>query len=238
MIRNSTNQLSIKPKVSKAASSVLWCGGFLLSLAALYAAYSYGINMGHKQLQQDHLTISQFDKTITELRSELSQSKELMVNAQRQRQIQQEAYKQVSSAYAGSEQKNSFLGSRLDFYRSIISPENGQGGPAIQALDSVWDSAGLNFDITLVQAIRHKHHVQGTLQVYLYDQEQLVEQWPKSSKRSVNYQYFQQVSGAFEAKKVLENAKIKVVFSVQGGEDVVRWFDAGKEKIESNPNPA
>lgn len=209
-------------------------GGIVAVLVALYAAYNYGVNAGHKQLHQDRLIISQFDKTISGLRLELSQSKALMVNAQRQLQIQEEAYKQVNSAYASSEQKNSYLGSKLDFYRSIISPEDGQGGPAIQALSSAWDDTGLNFDITLVQAIRHKHYVQGSLQVYLYDGEQLVGQWPQFSKRSINYQYFQQVSGAFEITNVLEAAKLKVVLDVQGGGDLARWFEVGEERVATN----
>ncbi len=237
MIRNSTNQLSIKPRVSNTAKALFMVGGVIVALALLYAAYSSGVNTGHNQLEQDRLTISQLDKTISELRRELSLSKELMVNAQRQKQIQEEAYKQVSTAYVGSEQKNSYLGSRLDFYRSIISPENGQSGPAIQSVSSTWDNAGLNFDITLVQAIRHKHHVQGSMQVFLYDNDELLGQWPQSSKRSVNFQYFQQISGAFEATNVLENAKLKVVLSIHGGEELVRWFETGNKSDEDNHNP-
>ena len=51
------------------------------------------------------------------------------------------------------------LGSRLDFYRSIISPEDGQSGPAIQDLEPTYENGVLSFDVTLVQAIKHKHQV-------------------------------------------------------------------------------
>ena len=174
---------------------------------------------------QDRNTIEQLNSTIAKLRGELNTSQEQLVIAQRHQQIQEEAYKQINAAYTASEQKNRYLGSRLDFYRSIISPEDGQTGPAIQALVAKQEGSDIAFDVTLVQAIKHKHQVCGNLRVELYMDEQLVGQWPASNPRSVNFQYFQQVSGVIEAVELNDNARMRVEFTLQDGEPIERWFD-------------
>jgi hypothetical protein len=169
--------------------------------------------------------ITQLDTRFQAMEVELDAAKEELIFSQRQQQIQEEAYKQMSKAYANSEQKNSVLGSRLDFYRSIISPENGQSGPAIQSINHQFADGKLSFDVTLVQAIRHKHQVRGNLRVSLYENDALVAQWPKLSSRSVSYQYFQQISGVIESARPPEAAKLKVELDVQDGEKLERWFD-------------
>lgn len=225
MIRKSTNELSIRPKVSQQIRTVIIAAAIVLLGGVFYFAYSVGVRSGHVQFDQDQLMISQLDKTIANLREELAATEAAKIYAERQQQIQEEAYRQISRAYAGSEQKNRYLGSRLDFYRSIISPEDGQSGPSIQSVDSRLEAGSLNFDITLVQAIKHKHQVQGSLRVELYRGNELLGRWPASSNRSVNYQYFQQISGSIEASEVPGDAKLRVMLNVLGGESIERWFD-------------
>lgn len=225
MIRKSTNELSIKPKMSSGTRLTLIFGLIVAVAGSLYGAYNAGVKSGHEQYDQDAIMIGQLNATINELRGDLARAEELKINAQRQQQIQEEAYKQISAAYAGSEQKNRYLGSRLDFYRSIISPEDGQSGPSIQAADITTDENGANFNITLVQSIKHKHQIRGTLRATLYDGDTELGQWPLNSPRSVNYQYFLQVAGNIEADNLPQNARLKVELSVQDGETLARWFD-------------
>lgn len=225
MIRKSTNDLSIRPKVSNAVKAASLCVFLIVAIGALYFTYSSGVRSGHTQYDQDQALVERLQSTIAELRAELNASEEGLIFAQRQKQIQEEAYKQLSKAYSNSEQKNRVLGSRLDFYRSIISPEDGQSGPAIQSLVSQLNGTQLSFDITLVQAIRHKHQVRGNLKVTLYQGDVAVGQWPASSVRSVNYQYFQQISGVIEDANIGDNARIKVELSILDGENLERWFD-------------
>lgn len=224
MIRNNTNQLTIRPKMSSTVVMALVVAGLLAIILIAYFSYSSGIKKGYGQSQTDVLLVSQLKDSAASLKDELTQTQEQLIFAQRQHQIQEEAYKQLSKAYSNSEQKNSVLGTRLDFYRSIISPEDGQAGPAIQSLDHHFADGQLSFDITLVQAIKHKHQVRGTLRVSLYENEKVIAKWPLSSSRSISYQYFQQISGSIEAAKMADNAKIKVELTLQGGEKLERWF--------------
>ena len=227
MIRKSTNQILIKPKVSPHIRLLAIFGGMLLLAAALYLSFDLGVDSGDQQFSQDRDMIEQLDATIGTLRGDLSTAQEDLIIAQRHRQIQEEAYKQISAAYAGAEQKNRYLGSRLDFYRSIISPQNGQSGPAIQDLVAREENTTVVFEVILVQAIKHKHQVRGNLRLELYDGTRLIKNWPNSSPRSINFQYFQQISGVIEAAQLNENARMRVELSLQSGEVIERWFDVG-----------
>ena len=227
MLRRSTNELSIRPKFSMKAIIVMLVAGAIVLVALLYFAYLFGIKSGHQQYDADKLIIANLNGTISELRAQLGTDENGLIFAQRQHQIQQEAYKQLSNAYANSEKKNRELGSRLDFYRSIISPLNAQSGPAIQAFNSRVEDSVVSFDVTLVQAIKHKHQVRGNLRVSLYEGEQLLGQWPVSSARSVSYQYFERVSGAIEAPNFNSQAplKLRVEFDLKAGEKLEQWYD-------------
>jgi len=224
VIRNNTNQLTIRPKMSKSVVMALVVASLLGIILVAYFSYAAGIQKGYGDSETNLVLVTQLKENVAELENELSGTQEQLIFAQRQHQIQEEAYKQLSKAYSNSEQKNSVLGSRLDFYRSIISPEDGQAGPAIQSLDHRFSDGQLNFDITLVQAIKHKHQVRGTLRVSLYQNEKITAKWPLSSTRSISYQYFQQISGSIEAAKIADDAKIKVELTLQDGEKLERWF--------------
>ncbi len=220
--------------MSRSTFMVLLVGGLFGLFALMYFVYDKGVRSGHAKYEQDQALVAQLNQSIGEVRQNLSVAEENLIISKRQQQIQEEAYKQMSKAYANSEQKNSVLGSRLDFYRSIISPEDGQSGPAIQELKHVFADGKLNFDITLVQAIKHKHQVRGNLRVTLYESELVSAQWPLSSDRSVNYQYFQQVSGSIEKPELAEDAKLKVELTLQDGTKLERSFALTQPQIKSD----
>lgn len=224
IIRKRTSELSIKPKLSKSMVLTLASIGALVFLALLYFTYQYGVKAGNAQIDQDRATIGRLNNDITQLKAKLEQSNHELIIAQRHQQIQAEAYDQINAAYASSEQKNSYLGSRLDFYRSIISPQDGNAGPAIQSATLRRLDDSFEFSITLVQAIKHKHQVRGNLDVALIVNGETQATWPRDNSRSVSYQYFEQVSGKFEISELPDNAKLKVTFDLQGGDTLVREF--------------
>lgn len=224
MIRKSTNELSIKPKMAQPMRLALGVITFIGACLALYFSFQAGVRSGHQRVNEDRAMVGQLNTTIVGLRERLAAAEQNLTIAQRHQQIQEEAYKQINTAYASSEQKNQYLGSRLDFYRSIISPEDGQSGPAIQALELSREADQLNFELTLVQAIKHKHQVRGVLGVKLLDGDQLLAQWPETSPRSINFQYFQQLSGSFEAANIPENARIEVKLTLQDSSEIERVF--------------
>ena len=162
MIRNATNDLTIKPKMSTNVLMGLFVAGMFMFLTTLYVVYSQGVKTGNAQLERDQGQLSTLRDRLASVELDLDKAQEALIFAQRQKQIQEEAYRQLNLAYGNSEQKNAVLGARLDFYRSIISPEDGESGPAIQSVSYSFLDGQLGFDITLVQAISHKKQVRGT----------------------------------------------------------------------------
>lgn len=241
MIRKPTNDLTIRPKVARSVVMTVTVVSLFLFFVAMYLAYQQGVKAGHAQYSEDQHLIGQMRDNLQEMKTRATAAEENLVFAQRQLQIQEEAYRQITKAYANSEQKNSVLGSRLDFYRSIISPEDGKSGPAIQNLTYSFADQRLSFDVTLVQAIKHKHQVRGNLKITLYESDKAVAQWPVASHRSISYQYFQQVSGSIEHPgELTDQAKLKVELDLQDGEPLVRWFDLTTEPdaLKSTPTSA
>jgi len=225
MLRKSTNQISIKPKVSAGVKLAILMASSIVLVLALYLTYDAGINSGNQQLVQDHEMIERLNETILNLETDITTSQQELIVAQRHQQIQEEAYKQISSAYSGAEKKNRYLGSRLDFYRSIISPEDGQAGPSIQSAEVTQNGENISFEVVLVQAIKHKHQIRGNIKIDIYDGQKLLGKWPTTNARNINFQYFQQISGVIEATQLSDNARMRVELQIQGGEKIERWFD-------------
>jgi len=89
MIRNSTNDLSIRPKMSRKARMATILGSIIAVVVSLYFAYSSGIKSGNKMLDRDAVMIEQLNGTITDLKQNLSKAEEDKIFAQRQKQIQE-----------------------------------------------------------------------------------------------------------------------------------------------------
>lgn len=237
MIRRSTNELSIRPKMARRTKLQIIFASFFGLAAALYGSYWFGLYSANAQYGSDRAQTQVLRKEIAALNEQLRSAQDDLIYAERQKQIQEEAYKQISLAYANSEQKNQVLGSTLDFYRSIISPEDNQTGPAIHALEHTIQAGRIGFNVTLVQAIKHKLQIRGQLRVQAYLDEDLIGQWPGAIGRSVSYQYFTRISGAIDAQKISpENeSRIRLTVTLErpNGESLSRTF-ALSDLPESN----
>lgn len=226
MLRRPTNELLIKPRVSKKYRALVIAGAVIILLGLLFAAFQYGRHSGNTQLVSDQDRNTILKQEVQQLTEQHRASENKLMFAQRQQQIQEEAYKQMSDAYAGAEKKNRYLTSRVDFYRSIISPRNNEKGPRIHDLSYTTTAGQISFDVTLVQSIKHKHQVRATIRAFLVDTDnQVLASWPETSGKTVNFQYFQNASGTFKVSEISEGLKIKVELAVDGGKIIERWFD-------------
>ena len=98
-----------------------------------------------------------------------------------------------------------------------------------------YDQNKLSFDITLVQAIKHKHQVRGSLKVTLFENDVATAKWPLSSERSVSYQYFEQISGTIDKPVIAQSAKVKVELNLQEGGVLERWFNvSNNDSLDQN----
>jgi len=169
MIRQATNKVTIRPQVSLKYKLMFAGVALLVLIGSLYASYHIGLKSGHTKYDNDQALIA---KLIQEKEGLAQQKLGLagdVAAANREMQIHDEAYLQMSNAYESAENKNRYLESRLDFYRSIVSPEGGQVGPVIQHFEHSWNQEGVEFQLTLIQSVKHKHQVRGQVLVELYN---------------------------------------------------------------------
>ena len=206
------------------------------TIGSLYGSYMIGVWSGHAQYADDKTKIAQLKRDIEAVTAQLRTAEDGLIFADRQKQIQEEAYKQLSQAYSNSEEKNQVLGTTLDFYRSIISPEDGQSGPAIHAFKHFSGDQAFRFDVTLVQAIKHKVQIRGQLRVKLFSGDEMLGQWPQSAPRSVSYQYFVKVSGeiplANEPSIATSQLRVEVSLDLGDGESLERTFNIDSQVSE------
>ena len=143
MIRNQSNELTVRPKRSSSTIMVLVVLGLLLIAVVAYFSYFEGFKKGYKDFEGDKVLLQQLSKSVNESKEELSTNQQDLVFAQRQHQIQEEAYKQLSKAYANSEEKNSVLRSHIsEVYALHTMPGVEAGefhtcpGPIMAAVDT------------------------------------------------------------------------------------------------------
>ncbi len=105
MIRRSTNELSIKPKMARTTQVQLYLVGLVLIASALYGAFWYGGYSSDSGFKADKLSLESLREEISDLEQKLKTAEDDLIFAERQKQIQEEAYKQISAAYANSERK-------------------------------------------------------------------------------------------------------------------------------------
>jgi hypothetical protein len=225
MIRQATNKVTIRPEVSFKYKLLFVGVGALVFIGSLYVSYLIGLKSGHSKYDEDQALIAQ----LIEEKEGLTQQKLGLAGdvaaADREMQIHDEAYLQMSNAYESAENKNRYLESRLDFYRSIVSPEGGQVGPVIQNFEHSWNQKGIEFQLTLIQSVKHKHQVRGKVLVELYNDVESLGQWPEKNLMPVSFQYYQELRGEIVIDNLPEDAKIKVTFEVNDGNDLERWFN-------------
>jgi hypothetical protein len=87
---------------------------------------------------------------------------------ERQLQVNQVAYKKLTGQLSESANYINELREDLDFYQSIISPQDNKAGVSIQALSiEKLTNGGYRYRVTLVQALKHDNAVAGSVVIKL-----------------------------------------------------------------------
>ena len=177
-------------------------GGYLTyELGRMHAGYSIVDSTAEKEL---------LDAEIVALQRQIVALKEEIALQQTHREIDQEAYDSVETSLAELQQKIQEQRDAIEFYRGIMSPEDGGRGLRVQAvkLSRGQEEREFKVRVVLVQVMQHDRAVKGDVAFTLegaqdgvatsYTLEQLVpadedSSWPFS------FRYFQ----AFDRNLVL-----------------------------------
>ncbi len=134
-----------------------------IALTAIYLSFELGrIQAGHNivdvaaERQAFNDEISGLENTIRELKEEVARLETL-------KEIDAQAYRDVESSLTDLQAKIQEQRDAIEFYRGIVSPEDGGRGLRVQemTLTSGRDERVFNLRLVLVQAMRHDRRVSG-----------------------------------------------------------------------------
>ncbi len=223
MLRQQTDRIVIRSKVSTSAKILLSVLASAAFLGLIWAAYRYGHSEANYSWQTADRTIENLQRDLELVRKENKDLRLTVSQAQRQLQIDKAAYKELASNLNASNTQITDLNKELKFYTSIISPKDGRSGVRIQdlAIRSTEKSDKYLYKLVLIQALRHSEEVTGTVGFEIKgakNDRQTVINRPRSadSKIHVNFRYFQNVEGIIDLPADFAPAEIKVSVTTLG----------------------
>lgn len=168
---------------------------------------------------------------VVELERELEtfeQYKETLVFAQSQLQITKEAYGGLKDSLMQCDANIDTARYQLAFYRSIISPDDGESGLKIHdlQLERVADGS-FSVTVVLLQSIEHDDLVSGEvhLEVVAEDGDQVIGRWPETGGKRFDLRYFEKVTGQIELLAGAVAERIHVVVDPDGKtNNIDRWY--------------
>ncbi len=223
MLRQRTDSIVIRSKVSTSAKILLTVMGLAVFLGLIWVAYEYGRSEANYGWQKANRTIESLEKDLALVRKENKDLRMSISQAQRQLQIDKSAYKELASNLNASNAEITDLHKELKFYRSIISPKDGRSGVQIQdlAISSTEKADSYSYKLVLIQALRHSEEVSGTVGFEIKgskNDQQTVIIHPQSpdSKIHVNFRYFQNLEGIIGLPPDFAPLEIKVSVTTLG----------------------
>ncbi len=140
-----------------------------------------------------------------QIRDENERLKASIAKFERQLQVNQIAYEKLTSQLSESSSYINELREDLDFYQSIISPQDNKAGVRIQAIQIArpQNLTAYRYRLTVVQALKHETSVSGKASIFLEGinagQEVMLDITKAAELPSkLTFRYFQILEGRFE----------------------------------------
>lgn len=259
MLRNATDQLVIKPRLSSTTRLLIAVAAVVVVAAASLAGYLGGrdavqmqldsrareIDRLHEALQQSREQRASLDTELEaargkleaagdkleEMRHKLDETRSNLTKVTRQLQIDQTAYRELRQQLQESNEQITRLGSELKFYRSIISPSDGESGVKVQELrlDPTGAARQYRYRLTLIQALDHEKPVSGVVRFEIEGSQQdssrtLSIPGEGDDVISAEFKYFRNLGGTFTLPEGFVPTGIKVIFEREAGGAVERDY--------------
>lgn len=190
-----------------------------MAALALWGMYWWGQAGAQAQLNSAVQTIAEAEQIQKTLREENATLKAGLTQAERQLQIDKSAYAEIRAMLESSNSEITELHNEIKFYRSIISPEDGKSGVRIQ--DFLLSGSGaeqVRYKLVLIQALQHGKEFSGVVNFEIKGSDNGVAKVIDMSKHgvdpvSVNFKYFQNLSGTLAVPAGFQPLEIKVSVS-------------------------
>ncbi len=197
MLRNNTEEIVIRPRLSSPAKAALTVAGAVVVIGITGTAYWLG-----ERTNDNLAAVVQVKQELATERRRNQRLQESLAQVERQLRIDKTAYSELSTALAASSKQMAELENELKFYRSIIAPTNNERGVKIQdfTITPADEARQYRYKLVLIQALKHDQVVRGTVTIAIKgmhngDEKVLTTPAENETPLAVKFKYFQNVEG-------------------------------------------
>jgi hypothetical protein len=204
-------------------------GAVLIVVSAIYGSYFYGYQKGISDIEGASLLIEDLRDNVKLLKAEGKAFNSELTRSNSESDVQKAAYKELEKAYEQLDKKNEFLNRRVNFYRSILSPEDGISGVRVHTV-KLLEGANANevdFELTLIQSVQHEKEAKVAVEVQLFANRRSSEpisSW-QSSQKDYSFRYSEIVKGSIKLGENALEGVIKFTVVPEGDieKQIVEW---------------
>lgn len=233
MIRNQTDSIVIKPKMSPGFRLVLVIVPVFIFVVGVAAAYYYGTQANRMQLTATEEKLIEQSERYEVLSEQYEQVQDSFAQMKRQLRINESAYSELRKELERSNAQLADLRGELKFYRSIISPQDGKQGVRVQefAITPTEKAQTFEYKLVLIQTLQEGKELSGTVGLTIkgeIDGEPKTIQHPRpgEKKLQMKFKYFQNFTGTLELPAEFKPLEVKV--DLAGNKDKAliddRWY--------------
>lgn len=233
MIRNKTNTIVIKPRTSSVVIVMLVGLVIVCFVAGVAGAYYFGRWQLQGELAQTRKQFTEQVDRYQVLNEQYEQVQDSVAQMKRQLHIDDSAYTELRKEL---DQSNLLLGelrSELEFYRSIISPEDGKQGVRVQefSITPTLESEKFVYKLVLIQSLQQGKELSGTVSLTIKGEaggepKTIEHPGPGQEKMQVKFKYFQSLTGTLDLPKTFKPLQVKVDLAGSKKKPLIeeRWY--------------
>ena len=223
MIRNTvTNGVVIRRRWTQKTTYLVVVSAALTALAVLWGSYQLGLYHGDTTESDVYQQLDVLKQHLNETEEEKLELKFSVAKSERQLQIDRVAFEELAENLRVSNKKISELAKELVFYQSILSPQQGQAGIQIHQSKLIGpiskQSREYGFEVTLLQGLRHKKKLGGTLGLIIEGKhaETGASMTHNLGNRRYKFRYYQKLEGHFDLPGKLVPERLVVTARTEG----------------------
>jgi len=233
MIRNKTDTIVIKPKMSPVFKSLLIIVPLVLFFSGVIAAYWYGRWESNASLEKVQKNLAGLSGRHQMLNERYEQVQDSLAQMKRQLSINDSAYSQLRTELEQSNDQLADLRSELKFYRSIISPQDGKQGVRVQEITITPTELPrtFNYKLVLIQTLQQGKELSGTVGFTIKgesDGEPRTIRHPGDGQNQlqVNFKYFQSLSGTLNLPDTFVPIEVRVDLAGKEKKSLIeeKWY--------------
>lgn len=233
MIRNKTDSIVIKPKMSPVFRLLLIIVPVIVFVAGIAGAYFYAHWERSAELRRAMNEIAELEDRYEFLNQRYAQVQDSFVQVERQLSIDDSANARLRSELDKSHHQIAELTSELKFYRSIISPQEGKHGVRVQDIEikPTEQPGTFRYKLVLIQTLQKGKELSGTVRLSIKGvrngEAAVIEHPDEGQERlEVNFKYFQSLTGTFDLPEAFMPVEVRVDLSAGKNKSLIdeKWY--------------